>query len=106
MLNTSVMKRNGAGEFRGTIQKSLIPDLTHPSCVNKNECCFAVVNDREHFINQLNSQMSRPGKFFDLIRKDGFYFYSLLHFSCNDHTLGRERCKQYFSCLVEIANGR
>src|SRR4030095_5278471 len=86
MFNTSMMQGNGTGKVRGTTQKSLVPDLTHSSCVDKNKCGPAVVDDWNYFVNQLNSQMTCPGKFFYLIRKDGFYLHLLLHFSRYDLT--------------------
>src|SRR6476660_3252128 len=87
MFNTSVMKCNGTRQFRGTIQNSLIPDLTHSSCIDKNECRLAVVNDGNYLIDQLNSQMTRPGKFFYLIWKDGFDLHFLLHFGCDNNAV-------------------
>src|SRR5690349_2240194 len=94
MFNTAMMKCNGSRQFGSPIQKSLIPYLTHASCVDKDECRLAAIDDRDDFINQFNSQMTRPGKFFYLIRKNGFDLDSLLHFGGNDHSRYRKRRKK------------
>src|SRR6476659_3781505 len=106
MFNTAMMKRNSASKFRSTIQKSLVPDLTHSSCINKDECCSAAIDDWYNFIDQLNSQMPCPGKFFYLIRKNRFDLYFLLHFRFNDHSLQTKRSQQNLSCLAKIPDRR
>src|SRR5258706_6354604 len=67
------------------IQQGLIPDLTHTSCIDENQGGPAVVDNGYHFICELDSQMTGPGKFFYFIRKNGFHFNLFSHVGANDH---------------------
>ena len=56
------------------------------SCIDKDECGPALLNDRNYFFNQFDSQMTCPWIFFNFIGDDGFYFNSLFDFGPDNYT--------------------
>src|SRR5688572_15231734 len=85
-FNTAMMQSNQPCKIRSTVEKSLVPNLTHPSCVNKYKRGPAVIDNRNYFINQFNSKMPGPWKFFNFIGENGFYFDCLLQFGFDNLT--------------------
>ena len=63
------------------------------------------IDDRDHFMRQLNSQMTCPGIFFNFIRKDGFDFNRFLHFGFDNNAFAFSTETLILLWLLQIADG-
>ena len=79
------MQGNGTGQFRSHIQNFLVPAFTHAAGIDKDQRGPAFLNNRNHFIDQFDSEMTRPGIFFNFIRNNGFNFNSFIQFCFYDN---------------------
>src|SRR5687768_5379613 len=86
-FNAAMMQCDQPCKIWSTVEKSLVPDLTHPSCINKYKRGPAVIDYGNYFINQFDPKMPGPWKFFNLIGKNRFHFDCFLQFGFDNGPL-------------------